>query len=108
MSQARSVDPAKDERPVEISRSDLLAAWKVLENLAVSIDQIGGFYGDPTEPDGEGRRHALLDALAAYMSKDLVESIGDARSRLGRYLPDDEAEALLDSIPYWDYAGTKP
>ena len=64
--------------------------------------------GDSTESIGEYRRRALLDALGAYLSEDLVRSIGDARTRLARYIPDADAEVLADSISYWDYAGIKP
>ena len=30
---------------VQVARSELLAAWMVLENLAVSLDQISGIFG---------------------------------------------------------------
>lgn len=105
---AMDIMPLGSDRPVEVSESDLLAAWAVLENLAVSIDQIGGFFGDSTESLGEDRRRALADALGSYLSVDLVRLIGEARTRLGRYIPDARAEALADSISYWDYAGVKP
>lgn len=105
---AMDIMPLGSDRPVEVSESDLLAAWAVLENLAVSIDQIGGFFGDSTESLGEDRRRALANALGSYLSVDLVRLIGEARTRLGRYIPDARAEALADSISYWDYAGVKP
>lgn len=105
---AMDIMPLGSDRPVEVSESDLLAAWAVLENLAVSIDQIGGFFGDLTESLGEDRRRALVDALGSYLIVDLVRLIGEARTRLGRYIPDARAEALADSISYWDYAGVKP
>jgi hypothetical protein len=108
MSGARSVESPGAGRSIEVSEADLQAAWAVLENLAVSIDQIGVFFGDPTDSDAEGRKRALLDALGSYLNEDLVRSIGDARARLARYIPDADAEALVDSIPYWDYAGTRP
>lgn len=101
-------EPAEINRPIEVFQSDIVAAWAVLENLTVSLDQIGGYFGDPTEFAGEDRRQALLDALGSYLSKDLIRSIGDARARLARYIPDADAEALADTIPYWDYNGIKP
>ena len=107
MSSARSVESPRRDRPIEVSKADLQAAWAVLENLAVSIDQIGGFFSDSTESIDEDRRLALLEALGSYLSKELVQSIGHARSRLARYINDADAEALTDSIPYWDYAGTR-
>ncbi len=99
--------PSGNDRPVEVSETDLQTAWAVLENLAVSIDQIGGVFGDPAELVGEDRRRAMLDALGSYLSEELVRSIGDARTRLARYIPDADAEALADSIPYWDYGSNK-
>lgn len=32
------------EEMVKVAKSDLLAVWAVLENLVVSLDQIGGFF----------------------------------------------------------------
>jgi hypothetical protein len=107
MSGARSVESPKSDRPIEVSASDLLAAWAVLENLAVSIDQIGGFFSDSTESVGEDRRRAMLEALGSYLGKELVQEISDARTRLARYIPDADAEARVDSIPYWDYASSR-
>lgn len=39
----------------EVAKEDLLAAWTVLENLAVSLDQIGGVFGH-AEGSGHGPR----------------------------------------------------
>lgn len=88
----------------EVAAADLLAAWSVLENLAVSLDQIGGTYGVPVgeEPTAETRR-ALREALAAYLSPALVAEIAEARRGLARYIPDEVADAEADRIPYWDY-----
>lgn len=108
MNGAKGVESPREDRPIEVSEADLKAAWVVLENLAVSIDQLGGFYGNSPESVGETHRRALLDALGSYLSRDLVQSIGDARARLARYISDADAEILSDSIPYWDYSSTKP
>jgi len=95
----------QDDPPVEIAKADLLIAWGVLENLAVSFDQIGGVFGEvggaPADPE---RRRALLEALGHYLTPELLRSINDARIRLGGYVPDEEAETLSDRIPYWEYA----
>ena len=107
MNATKSIKSPENDRSIEVSESDLLAAWTVLENLTVSIDQIGGFFGDSTQSTVEERRRALLDALGTYLSNDLVRSIGDARTRLTRYISDDDAETLVDSIPYWNYADVK-
>ena|SRR5437667_232231 len=89
--------PAKAR--VAVDKADLVEAWSLLENLAVSLDQIGGALDDP-----EDRRFALED----YISGDLARAINEARMKLGRYLPDAEAEELSEnSIPYWNYKGLK-
>ena len=89
---------------VKIAKDDMLAAWTVLENLAVSLDQIGAVFGrtkgalyDPKQ------QRALQQALATYLTPTLVQAINDARIRLGQYIPDEEAEALSGRFAYWDY-----
>lgn len=95
----------RDNPAVEIAKADLLIAWGVLENLAVSFDQIGGVFGAVSgAPADSERRRALLEALGAYLTPELLRSINDARVRLGAYVPDEEAETLADRIPYWEYA----
>ena len=93
---------------IEVAKGDVLAAWTVLENLAVSLDQIGSVFGrangtlhDPNQ------QHALQEALAMYLTPTLVQAINDARIRLGQYIPDEEAEALSERIAYLGYA-TQP
>jgi hypothetical protein len=87
---------------IEVAKDDVLTAWTVLENLAVSFDQIGAAFGDAK---GHGvKQHALQEALAAYLTPTLVQAINEARMRLGQYIPDAEAEALSEHIAYWDYA----
>ena len=90
---------------LEIAKDDVLAAWAVLENLAVSFDQIGAVFGQAkgTECSPEQQR-ALQEAIAAYLTPALVQSINEARIRLGQYIADQEAEALSEHIAYWDYA----
>jgi hypothetical protein len=87
-----------------VAKDDVLAAWTVLENLAVSLDQIGGVFG---HAEGSGhdpkRQRALQEALATYLTPPLVQVINDARTRLDQYIPDEEAEALSEHIGYWDY-----
>ena len=90
---------------LEIAKADVLAAWAVLENMAVSFDQIGAMFG---QAKGKARspeqQHALQEAIAAYITPALVQAINEARLRLGQYIPDQEAEALSEHIAYWDYA----
>jgi hypothetical protein len=91
------------EGKIEVAKSDLLIAWEVLENLAVSLDQIGGkFAEEPSPTNGAMNQRALQEALAAYLKPELVKAINDARIRLGQYIPDEEAEAIAEQIRYWD------
>jgi hypothetical protein len=54
--------------------------------------------------NGAASQVELLEALAAYLTPEMVKAINDARVRLGQYIPDAEAEALSEHIAYWDYA----
>jgi hypothetical protein len=89
---------------VAVTKSDLTAAWAILENLAVSFDQIGSVCGSEDRANGAGTRRALQEALVSYLTPELVRAINDARVQLGRYIPDEEAEDLVERIPYWSYA----
>src|SRR5262245_38277 len=90
---------------LEIAKDDVLAAWAVLENLAVSFDQIGAVFGQAKgKPCSPEQQHALQEAIAAYITPALVQAINEARIRLGQYIPNEEAEALSERIAYWDYA----
>jgi hypothetical protein len=89
---------------LEIAKDDVLAAWAVLENLAVSFDQIGAVFGQAKGTTcSPEQQHALQEALAAYLTPALVQSINEARIRLGQYISDQEADALSEQIGYWDY-----
>jgi hypothetical protein len=89
---------------LELAKEAVLAAWAVLENLAVSFDQIGSAFGQAKgKTCSPEEQHALQEALAAYITPALVQAINEARLRLGQYIPDEEAEALSEHITYWDY-----
>jgi len=91
-------------KTVAIDRGDLLAAWAVLENLAVSLDQIGGaFAADHNAGNGVAGQRAFHAALAGYLQPQLLRDIRAARARLAEYVSDHEAEKLTANIPYWDY-----
>ena len=90
---------------IEIAKDDVLAAWAVLENLAVSFDQIGAVFGQAKgKTCSPEQQQALQEALAAYITPALVQAINKARLGLGQYIPDEEAEALSEYIAYWDHA----
>jgi len=92
------------KKSIEVTHDDVLAAWTILENLAVSLDQIGAVFGRLKHTaDDPKRQKALQAALAAYVTPTLVQEINDARMRLGQYIPDEEAEVLSEQIAYWDY-----
>jgi hypothetical protein len=92
------------KKSIEVAHDDVLAAWSILENLAVSLDQIGAVFGRLKHTADEPKRqHTLQAALAAYVTPTLVQEINDARISLGQYVPDEEAEALSEQIAYWDY-----
>jgi hypothetical protein len=93
------------EENVEVAKIDLQLAWAVLENLAVSLDQIGDkFGGEQSRANGAECSRGLQEALATYLTPELVKAINDARIRLGRYISDEEAEAIAGHIGYWDGA----
>jgi hypothetical protein len=64
------------EGTVEVAKSDLLAAWTVLENLAVSLHQIGSVFGEgKSTANGAASQLELLEALSAYLTPELVKAI---------------------------------
>ena len=90
---------------IEVTKDDVLTAWAVLENLAVSFDQIGAVLGRAKgETCSPEQQRALQEAIVAYLTPALVQAINEARIRLGQYISDEEAEALSEHIAYWDYA----
>jgi hypothetical protein len=90
---------------IEIAKDDVLAAWAVVENLAVSFDQIGAVFGRAKGAVCSlEQQRGWQEAIAAYLTPALVQSINEARIRLGQYIADQEAEALSEHIAYWDYA----
>ena len=94
-----SVDTPAARDSVTIKRVDLIDAWRLLEAMAVSLDQIGGVL----ESDEE-QRHALIN----FLTPEMAAAFNEARMRLGSYLPDDEAQAISENdVPYWDYKGVR-
>jgi hypothetical protein len=61
---------------LEVAKEDVLAAWAVLENLAVSFDQIGAVFGQAKgnmcSPE---QQHAWQEVLAAYLTPTLVQAM---------------------------------
>ncbi len=72
------------EENVGVAKDDLWTAWMVLENLAVSLDQIGGKFGvGDRAANGTETQPTLHEALAGYLTPTLVQAINEARIRLG-------------------------
>ena len=90
---------------INVFKDDIFAAWTVLENLAVSFDQIGAVFAEAKRNE-LGQQRALQEALVAYLTPTLVQTINEARVRLGKYIPDEAAEVLSEQIAYWDYASS--
>ena len=88
---------------ITVAKDDVLAAWTILENLAVSFDQIGAAFGG-TRDNGAMQQRPWQEALATYLSPTRVQEINEARVRLGQYIPGEEAETLSERIAYWYYA----
>lgn len=88
---------------IAIAKDDVVAAWAILENLAISFDQMGAAFGGAHVPHDAEQQRALREALASYLTPTLVQALNEARLRLGQYIPDEEAEALTEHIAYWDY-----
>jgi len=83
---------------VAVWKGDLVAAWSVLENLAVSLAQISRAFPEEGATPPTGKRQ---EALLAYFTPELASAIGDARFRLGRCIPADEVQKLVQRIAYW-------
>jgi hypothetical protein len=96
----------RGQEVIKVSKDDLLAARADVENLVVSLDQIGVVFGHTKDVLHDPKqRHALREALVAYLTPTLVQAINGARKRLSQFFPDEEAEMLSAKIAYWGYAG---
>lgn len=99
----------RSEEKVEISKEDLVAAWSILENLAVSLHQIGSAFAVEDRPaDARNSGSNYEHALAAYLTPDLVEAINQTRCRLAEYLTEEEAETLSEQIKYFNDQTVSP
>ncbi len=97
---------------IDVKKDDLILAWSILENITVSLSQIGGTYGHGMDASGNWLNKdayiSMLISLHNYFTKELCEQIGDARMRLGEYISDEEAEELSQhKIPCWNYKSVK-
>ena len=96
----------KFEDFIQVRKSDLILAWIVLENIACSLDQIGGAY-NYMDKDGniynEQEYRAACKALRDYFTSGIWSQINEARMYLRDYIPDEEAEWLSENkIQYWN------
>jgi|GEM_PF-6184878 len=93
----------RDSPGIAVSKEDLVAAWSLLEQVVVSIRKIGSAYAttDSATPQTPLQRQQMLEALEQLFSPELVQNLNAARVRLGGYLPDQEAEAISESLDFW-------
>lgn len=90
-----------------VSKDDLVLAWTGLEKLIVPLHRIGSRYATsgPDVPLTQEQRNEMLEEIGRLLSYDLVEQLGSARVILGDYLPNDEAEAISDSLEFYQPTG---
>jgi hypothetical protein len=94
---------------IPVAKSDIIAAWSVIEKMAVSLHRMGSYYSVPTAKDklSPERHLEMLESLSAYMSPELVRELFKARRLLTGYLADDEAEAIADRLEVWRSPGSQ-
>ena len=96
---ANSSTALSDTRKLRVEKNDIVAAWALLEAIAVSVDQIGG----SLETEEEQQR-----ALVEFLNPAFIQRINHARMQLARYLSESEAVRLSDElVPYWNYRGVR-
>ncbi len=88
---------------VGVTRSDLVEAWSLLENLVCSLDRIGSRHGqEPGEAYDPERSKEFYEAIGRFVAeRELIDRLVETRGKLGDYLSDDEAENLTERIAYW-------
>jgi hypothetical protein len=98
---------------IEVSKNDLLKVRSVLENLRVSLHQIGSTHAldcqktnmpaDHMSQRAQTRCQLELEALGAYFTPELYRQIAEAWRIISEYIPDEDTEALVEQeIPYWE------
>jgi hypothetical protein len=92
---------------VTVAEPDLVEAWSLLEYLVVSLRRIGTHYATPAEdvPQTTRQRQEMLDDLGRLMGHETFRKLSRARTSLGKYLPDPEAEAISDALAYFEPTG---
>jgi hypothetical protein len=95
---------------VAVDKQDLVAAWSLLERVVVSLRKMGSYYATsgPEVPLPPEKQQEMLEALNGYFTAELCQELSSARVNLGEYLPDDEAEAISDSLEYWKPPTKRP
>jgi hypothetical protein len=95
---------------VPVSKSDLIAAWSVLEKIVVSLRKIGSAHaasGGQAEQTSEQHQHEL-EAIDRFFSPEVLRELSRARRLLAEYLPGEEIEGLSEhSIQFWSPGDSK-
>lgn len=85
-----------------VKKQDLVNAWLVLEKLVVSLDRIGSAYATAGETDPNNERvQQMYCEVGRFVLDQVFDDANVSRIPLGRYLADDEAEALSEEVEYW-------
>ena len=92
---------------IPVTHDDLVRSWKALELLVHALHRIGSHYSLPSEAavQTEQDRREMLSEIDGAISPELFRELSRARVTLGRYLPDDEAETISDSLDYYQPKG---
>jgi hypothetical protein len=99
-----SVEPVTQPEIVALRKSDLIEAWSILERLVVSLHKIGSHHATPSSdvPMTPQQRESFLAALEDFFGPDFFREAARARRALSQYIPDEEGEAISDSLKYWE------
>jgi hypothetical protein len=94
--------PIPKTETLTIDKADFLAAWQLLERMVVSNRKIGSYFALPIgqQPSVE-HQQKMNEQFLAYFGPDFFCEISQVRSRLNRYIDDQEGETLSDSLSYW-------
>ncbi len=96
--------PTVEPELVEVAKSDLIQGWSVLERIVVSLHKIGSHHATPSADVAmtPAQRQNMLRAMDDFFDADFFRDAASARRALSQYVPGEEAEAISDSLRYWE------
>lgn len=103
MSTTAIKQPQAAGETVQIKKESLIAAWRLMERLVVSLDRIGSFYSTPAEdvPQTPEQRQSMLEAVGELMGPDTFREMAHVRRLLDELIDDEEGEVISDSLRFW-------